>query len=177
MSQDFPQSYETSGGNMNVKSDLSSSATKVGLNGATGFDASMLALKMNQTSLKTKVDEEEVYKMKTVYANLSRLSNVINNDVVRKIVYYELVTKTKAIDTKISSTSRLVTKTRFDLHKQGFDKNIEDVDRKIPKASGLVKKIHCNTKLTEIEKKAPSVNGLVTTAALNTKAIGTEKKP
>ena len=28
--------------------------------------------------------------MKTVYANLSRLSNVINNDVVRKIVYYEL---------------------------------------------------------------------------------------
>ena len=47
MSQDFPQSYETSGRNMNVKSDLSSSATKVGLKGATGFDASMLALKMN----------------------------------------------------------------------------------------------------------------------------------
>lgn len=101
----------------------------------------------------------------------------MDNDVVRKIVYYELVTKTKAIDTKISRTGRLVTKTRFDLHKQGFEKNIEDADRKIPKASGLVKKIHCNTKRTEIEKKAASINGLVTTAALNTKATGTDKKP
>lgn len=100
----------------------------------------------------------------------------MDND-VRKIVYYELVTKTKAIDTKISSTGRLVTKTRFDLHKQGFEKNIEVADKKIPKASGLVKKIHCNTKRTEIEKKAASINGLVTTAALNTKATGTEKKP
>ena len=99
----------------------------------------------------------------------------MDNNVVRKIVYYKLVTKTKAIDTKISSTSMLVTKTLFDMHKQGFEKNIVDFDGKIPKTSGLVKKIHCNRKLTEIEKKAPSLNGLVTTAALNAKATETEK--
>ena len=49
-------------------------ATKANLKGATGIDTSMLALKTDLVSLKTKVD-----------ADLSKLSNVVDNDVEKKL--------------------------------------------------------------------------------------------
>ena len=49
-------------------------ATKANLKGATGIDTSMLALKTDLASLKTKVD-----------ADLSKLSNVVDNDVEKKL--------------------------------------------------------------------------------------------
>lgn len=98
--------------------------------------------------------------MKTVYANLSRLSNVINNDVVRKIVYYELVTKTKAIDTKISSTSGLVTKTQYDLDKQSLEKKTEDVEKTLILISWSRTLIATQKRIEiEIENKIHSVTG------------------
>ena len=45
---------------------------------------------------------------------------------------------------------------------------IEDVDKKIPSTSGLVKKTDYYTKSTEIENEIPSITGLVTTTAINT---------
>ena len=47
-------------------------------------------------------------KFKTVPADLRKLSNVVDNDIVRKILYDLLVTKVDAIDTKIPSISGLV---------------------------------------------------------------------
>ena len=49
-----------------------------------------------------------------------------------KKVYYKLITKVNTIDTKMPSTSGLITKTHYDSYKQGVEKNIEDVHKKMP---------------------------------------------
>ena len=76
MSQYFPKSYKPV--------DLSNYATKADLKNATGIDTSKLAAKSDLVSLKTEVDKTDVEKIKTVPADLSKLSNVVNNDVVKK---------------------------------------------------------------------------------------------
>ena len=82
------------------------------LKGATGIDT--------LASLKTKVDNLDINKIKTVPADLSQLSNVMDNDVVKKTVNDHLVTKVNAIDTEIPSTSELVTKTEYDSDRLGL---------------------------------------------------------
>ena len=47
---------------------------------------------------------------------------------------------------------------------------IEDVNKKIPNTSDLVRKADYNTKTTKIEIKIPSSTDLVTTAVFDTKA-------
>ena len=64
-------------------------------------------------SLKSRVDNMDVDKLKTVPADLSKLNNVVGNDVIRKnwCCYEKLFIKVNAIDTKIPSTSGIVIKT------------------------------------------------------------------
>ena len=95
MRQYFHKPYQHSGGNINVKLDLSSYATKADLKGAIGADALSLAAKSDLASLKAKVDKIDVYKLKTVPADLTKLSNVIDNDLVKKVVYDKLFKKFK----------------------------------------------------------------------------------
>ena len=57
-----------------------------------------------------------------------------------------------------------------------YKQKIEDVDRKIPNTSGLVKETDYNAKFREIENKIASVTGLVTTAALNAKNTKIQNK-
>ena len=166
MCQYFPKLYEHSGANVKIELNLSNYAKKANLKGATSIETSTLASKADLASLETKVDNLDVDNLKTVPADLGKLSNVVGNDVVKKTVYNQWVTKVNATDTKIPSASRLVTKTQA---KQGLEKKIEDVNKKIPNTRGLVKKAEYNAKITEIENKIPSVVGLVITAALNTK--------
>ena len=83
---------------------------------------------------------------------------------------YKLISNINAIDIKVPSTSRIVTKTQYDSDRQGLEKKIEKVDKKTPKTTGLVKNTDYNIKIKEIESKITSVTCLVTTAALNTKA-------
>ena len=59
----------------------------------------------------------------------------MDNDVLKKTVCNQLVTKVNAIDTKIQSSKVFVTKTQQDLDKQGLEKKIEDVAQKIPNNS------------------------------------------
>ena len=87
-----------------------------------------------------------------------------------------MVIITDAIDTKIPSTSILVTKTQYGSRKQGHERKIEDFCRNISNTCGLVKKTDCNTKITEIENKIPSVTVLVNTAVLDTKAADIKSK-
>ena len=65
-----------------------------------------------------------------VPADLSELGNRVDNDVVKNTVYDKLVIKVNLIDTKMPGNSGLVTKTQYELDKQGFKKKIEDVDEK-----------------------------------------------
>ena len=51
----------------------------------------------------------DVDKLKTVPIDLRKPINVVDDQVVKKTVYNQLVTKVNATDTKIPSTSGLVT--------------------------------------------------------------------
>ena len=46
-----------------------------------------LALKSNLPSLKTEVDKIDTDRLKTVSIDLSKLSNVVKNEVVKKTIY------------------------------------------------------------------------------------------
>lgn len=85
-----------------------------GWNGATDIDISTLVSKKDLASLKSKVDDLDANKVKTVPNNLSKLiSNVVDNDAIKKTVHDKLVIKINAIDTKILSTTELTTKTQY----------------------------------------------------------------
>ena len=104
--------YDPFGGDNNVKVDLSNYATKTSLKNATGIDKSKLALKSNLASLKTEVDKIDVGKLESIPVGLSKLSNVLYNDVVKKTVYGKLVAKVNNID-----VSGFVLRTKYDKDK------------------------------------------------------------
>ena len=99
MSQYFPKPYEPFGGDINVKVDLSNYATKTDIKNISHVDTSSFALKTNLASLKTEVDKLDIDKLAPVPVDLSKLSDVIKNDVVKKNVYDKLVAKVNTIDT------------------------------------------------------------------------------
>ena len=111
----------------------------------------MLASKIILARLKTKVDDLGVDKLKTVTSDLSKLSNVADNDLSKKTVHDKLVINANAVDTKILSTTRLVTKTQYHSEKHGIRKKIANVNKKIPNVvtSGLVKKTGYNTAIRD----------------------------
>ena len=154
ISQYFPKSFRSFGGNINVKIDLSNYATKTGLKNVTHVDTSSFALKTNPASLKTEVDKLDIDKLVPVPVDLSKLSDVVKNDVVKKTVYDKLVAKVNNID-----TSDFVLKTKYNTDKT-------ELENKIPDTSGLVKKTNYNTKITELENKIPDISNLATKTAL-----------
>ena len=156
MSQHFPKPYEPFGGDINVKIDLSNYATKTDIKNISHIDTSSFALKSNLASLKTEIDKLDVKKLVSVPVDLSKLSDVVKNEVVKKTVYDKLATKVNSIDTR-----GFVLKTKYDADKV-------ELENKIPDASSLVKKTDYNAKITEIESKIPSISALATAAALTT---------
>ena len=77
---------------------------------------------------------------------MSELSDVVNNDAVKKAAYDKLVAKVNNI-----YTSDFVLKTKYQTDKTELEKKISDV-------SNLVK----NAKLAELENKIPDVSSLGT---------------
>ena len=84
MSHYFPKSFGSFGRNINVKVDLSNYVTKTDLKNVTHVDTSSFALKTNLANLKTEVDKLDIDKLAPVPADLSELSDVVKNDVVKK---------------------------------------------------------------------------------------------
>ena len=99
--------------------------------------------------------------MKNVPVDLSRLSNLVKNEVVKRTVYGKLVTKVNNID-----TSGFVLKTKYRTDKSDLQKKINDADKKILDTSGLVKKTYYIQNVSEIENKIPNISGLVTYSTL-----------
>ena len=85
MSHCFSEPYEHSSENVKVELDLSNYAIKSDLNEATGIDTSTLSSKKDLAYLKNKVDNLNFDKLKTPPSNLSNLSNVVDNDVAKKL--------------------------------------------------------------------------------------------
>ena len=99
MSQYFPNPFRSFGGNNNVKVDLSNYATKADLKNVTQVDTSRFALKTNLASLKTEVDKLDIDKLVPVPADLSKLSDVVKIDIVKKADFNKLAAKVNNIDT------------------------------------------------------------------------------
>ena len=107
-------------------------------------------MKKNLTSLKTKVDKLDIDKLAPVPVDLSKMSDIVKNDVVRKTVYDKLTAKVNNI-----GTSAFVLKTIYQTDQVELEKTIPDV-------TDFVKK----TKLTELENKISDVSSLATKTAL-----------
>ena len=95
MSQQFPKPFRCFGGNIKVKVDLSNYATKTDLKIVTHVDTSSFAIKINLANLKAEVDKLDIEKLAPVPVDLSKLSDVVKKDVVKKAVYDKLVAKCK----------------------------------------------------------------------------------
>ena len=91
MYQYFPKLFRSFERNINVKVDLSNYATKTDLKNVTHIDTSSFALKTNLANLKTEVDKLDIDKLVPVPVDLSKLSDVVKYDVVKKTVYDKLV--------------------------------------------------------------------------------------
>ena len=87
MSQYFPEPYKSFEGNISVNVDLSNYATKSDTKNISYVDTSNFALKTNLASLKTEVDKIDIDNLVPVPVDLSKLSDVVKNDVVKKTVY------------------------------------------------------------------------------------------
>ena len=107
VSKYFPKPYEPFPRDINVKVDLFNYATKANIKNITHIDTSGFTLKTNLAnlkndvdkldidelknlpnnlrSLKTKVDKLDIDKLILVSVDLSKLSNVLKNEVVKKL--------------------------------------------------------------------------------------------
>ena len=86
MIQYFPKPYEPFGGDINVKVDLSNYATKADIKNISHVDTSSFALKTNLANSKTEVDKLDIDKLMSVPVDWSKLSDVVKNNVVKKIL-------------------------------------------------------------------------------------------
>ena len=156
MSQYFPKPFKNFRGDIKIKVDLSNYATKDDIKNIAHVDTSNFALKTNLANLKTEVDTLDTDKLKTVPVDLSKLSNVVKNGVIKKTEYNKLVNQVNNID-----TCGFLLKTKYDADKL-------KLENKIPDISNLIKKSHYNTKITEIDGKIPDISNLATKIAVTT---------
>ena len=138
--------FRNSSNNIKVKLDLVNYATKIDLKNITHADVSSFASKTNLASLKTEIDKIDTDKLKTVPADLAKLSNVVKIDVVKKTDYNAKITsiegqiagvtknttdnlndikKLKAVD-----TNNFVLKTKFSADINTLDDKIDGVEKK-----------------------------------------------
>ena len=170
--------YKSSSNHVKVKLDLTNYATKNDLQNITHVDVSSFASKTNLAALKTEVDKRDADKLKTAPTDLAKLTNAVENDVVKKNDYNTKVTSIEAqiagltkntVDnladiTKLKAidTNSFVTRTKFSADTNALDDKIDDVEKKNPDISGLATKTGLNSylqtstfnyKVTEVENK------------------------
>ena len=140
MDKFYPKPYKAFG--KRIKVDLSNHATKTGLKNVTHVDTSRFALRRNLANLKTEVDKLDIDKLLPVPTDLSKLRNVVKNNVVKKTAYDKLVAKVNNI-----ATSYFVLRTKYNTDKKELENKIHNVTDFVKKA-----------KLTELENKIPDIS-------------------
>ena len=143
MSTYYP-AYKSSSDNIKVELDLANYSTKDDVKNITHVDVSSFASKTNLAALKSEVDKIEVDKLKTVPTDLSKLSNVVKNDVVKKNDYN---TKVTSIESQIAG----VTKNTLD--------NLGDITKlKAVDTNNFVLKTKLASDVTTLENKIDTVD-------------------
>ena len=138
--------YKSSSNNVKGELDFTNYATKTDLKNITHVDISSFASKTNLAALKTEIDKIDADKLKTAPVDLAKLTNAIENDVVKKTDYntkvtgieaqiagltkntvdnFADITKLKAID-----TNSFVTRTKFSADTNALDDKIDGVEKK-----------------------------------------------
>ena len=177
MSQYYPP-YKSSSNNIKIELDLADYGTKTDLNNITHVDVSSFASKTNLAALKTEVDKIDADKLKTAPTDLAKLTNAIENDVVKKTDYNTKVTSIEAqiagltkntvdnladiVKLKAIDTNSFVTRTKFSADTKALDDKIDGVEKIIPDISGLATKT--------------SLNDYLQTSAFNSKVTKVENK-
>ena len=118
MSQCFPKPFNSHfGDSIKVQIDLNNYATKIDIKNISHVDTSSFALKTNLASLKTEADKLNIDKLVPIPDDLSKLNNVVKNDVIKKTVYDKLVAKGNAIPLNNLDTNDFVLKTKYQTDK------------------------------------------------------------
>ena len=128
MSKYFPKPFKSFRGDIKIKVDPSNYPKKADIKNKNiaHVDTLNFALKKNLANLKTEVDTLDTGKLKTVPVDLSKLSNVVKNEVIKKTEYNKLVNKVNNID-----TSGFLLKTKYDADKLELEKKIPDISNLI----------------------------------------------
>ena len=116
----------------------------------------------NLSNLKNKVDELDIDKLKLVPVHLSKLSNVVKIEVVKKTECYAEI---KSLEDKNPDITNLATKSILNT-------KVNEVKNEIPSTSSLA----TISALTTVENKIPNVSNLVRKSDYDAKVIEIEKK-
>ena len=88
MSQYFSKPFNSYfGSSIKVKIDLNNYATKTDIKIISHVDTSSFTLKTNLANLKTQVDKLDIDKLVPIPVDLSKSSDAVKNDVVKKKMY------------------------------------------------------------------------------------------
>ena len=152
--------YKRSSNNIKVELDLTNYATKTDLKNITHVDVSSLASKTNFAELKTEVDKKDVDKLKTADVDLAKLTNTVENDLVKKTDYN---TKVTSIETQIAGLTKNTVDNLADITKlKAVDTNSFVLKTKL--ASDVTT---LENKIDTVDKKIPDISGLTTKTSLN----------
>ena len=110
------------------------------------------------SNLKSKVDKLDIDKLVPVPVDLSKLSNVVKNDVVKKDVYNAEI---KNIEDKIPDINNLATKTTVNTNAK-----IDKAKGEIPNITNLATNASLNVKVNEDKGEILHIANLATTSAL-----------
>ena len=142
MSTYYPP-YKNSSQNIKVELDLANYATKDDIKNITHVDVSSFASKTNLAALKSEVDKIGIDKLKTAPVDLAKLTNAVENDLVKKTDYNIKVT---SIESQIAG----VTKNTVD--------NLADITKlKAVDTNNFVLKTKLTSDVTTLETKIDTV--------------------
>ena len=102
---------------------------------------------------------------------MKKLSDVVDNEVVKNTKFNTLKTKDSTTDTTTS-----IHRNQYNTDKYNLEKKIVDVNKIIPDTIGLVTTPALNTKISEVENKIPDTSSLGTSTVLKTKIRKVENK-
>ena len=167
-----------SSSNIKVQLDLTNYATKDDVKNTTHVDVSGYATKTYLAALKTEVGKIDTDKLKTVPADLAKLTNVVKYEVVKKTDFNadDFGKKTKcSADTnslddkidkaakKIPDVSNLATKSSVTTSIKNVDDKIDKVDEIIPDVSNLAIESSVTTSVKNLDNKIDKID-LITLA-------------
>ena len=104
-------------------------------------------------NLETKVDDLDVGNLKTAPVVLKKLSDVVDEKVVKNIKFNTPGTKVNNLQKEIPVLTTIIRINQYNTDKQYLKKKIEDVHKKVPDGSSLLTTAVLNTKITGLVKK------------------------